>query len=115
MRNQHRFAIVITHEGVRKGLLDMDWLEKDHRVDESDWIVLSREGWRDVARGEASIWEALQRKLLIGLYVSQPELIAVIGHPLGGERPAVHRSQTPSVTTLRGSCAASAPSSCQRS
>ena len=84
MRNENRFAIVITHAGARGNLLAMDWLEKDYRVDESDWIVLSEEGWRDVARGEPMIWEALQRKLLIGVYVSEPELIAVVGHPLGG-------------------------------
>jgi hypothetical protein len=82
MKNEKQFAIVITHTGARKNLLDMNWLEQDYSVDESDWIVLSKEGWRAVARGEASIWEALQRKLLIGLYISQPGLIAIVGHPL---------------------------------
>ena len=82
MRDENRFAIVITHTGARKDLLPMDWLERDYQVDESDWIVLSEEGWRAVARGEAPIWQALQRRLLIGLYISQPELIAVIGHPI---------------------------------
>jgi hypothetical protein len=88
MRNDKQFAIVITHTGARKKLLDMDWLELDYRVDESDWIVLSEEEWRAVARGQAPIWEDLQRKLLIGLYLSQPELIAVIGHPLDEGLPA---------------------------
>ena len=86
MRNEKRFAIVITHMGARKDLLQMDWLEKDYRVDESDWIVLSKEGWRASASGEAPIWQALQRRLLIGRYISQPELIAVIGHPIGSRR-----------------------------
>jgi hypothetical protein len=72
--------------GARKDLLEMDWLEKDYRVDESDWIVLSKEGWRASASGEAPIWQTLQRRLLIGTYISQPELIAVIGHPLGARR-----------------------------
>jgi hypothetical protein len=76
-----QFAIVITHVGVRKDLLTMDWLEKDYRVDESDWIVLSKEEWRAVARGEPLICQALARRLLIGHYVNQPELIAIIGHP----------------------------------
>jgi hypothetical protein len=81
VRESKQFAIVITHTGLQRDLLPMDWLETDYRVDESDWIVLSKEGWRAVARGEPSIWRALQRKLLIGHYVSQPDLIAVIGHP----------------------------------
>jgi hypothetical protein len=93
MRNDKQFAIVITHTGARKKLLDMDWLELDYRVDESDWIVLSEEDWGAVARGEALIWEALQRKLLIGMYVSQPDLIAVIGHPLGEVAPAARQDK----------------------
>jgi hypothetical protein len=76
--------MVITHEGARKHRLEMDWLEKDYRVDESDWIVLSPQDWRAVARGDASVWEALQRKFLVGFYLTEPELIAVIGHPLPG-------------------------------
>jgi hypothetical protein len=91
MRNDKQFAIVITHTGARKGLLDMDWLELDYRVDESDWIVLSEEDWRAVARGQAGIWEALQRKLLMGVYLSEPELIAVIGHPLDEGPPAARQ------------------------
>jgi hypothetical protein len=86
VRNEKRFAIVITHTGARKDLLEMDWLEKDYQVDESDWIVLSKEGWRALASGEAPVWQTLQRRLLIGTYISQPELIAVIGHPIGDRR-----------------------------
>jgi hypothetical protein len=82
VRDKKQFAIAITHVGVRKDLLTMDWLERDYRVDESDWIVLSREGWRAVARGEPPVWQALARRLRIGHYVSEPELIAVVGHPL---------------------------------
>jgi len=48
-------------------------------------FVLSHQGWRAVAEGDPVIWEALERKLFIGSYVSQPQLIAVIGHP-GGRR-----------------------------
>jgi hypothetical protein len=84
VRHQQRFAIVITQEGARKGWLEMDWLEKDYRVDESDEIVLSPDDWRAVARGDASILNALQRRILIGHYITDPELIAVIGHPLPG-------------------------------
>ena len=42
-----------------------------------------------VADGDPAIWEALERKLLVGFYVSQPKLIAVIGHPGGrpGDQP----------------------------
>jgi hypothetical protein len=86
VRSEKRFAIVITHTGARKDLLEMDWLEKDYQVDESDWIVLSKEGWRALASGAAPVWKTLQRRLLIGTYISQPELIAVIGHPIGGRR-----------------------------
>ena len=87
MPNQQQFAFVITHEGPARTGSEMDWLEKDYRVDESDWIVLSPQDWRAVARGNASVWEALQRKLLVGFYLTEPELIAVIGHPFrGGDR-----------------------------
>jgi hypothetical protein len=86
VRNEKRFAIVITHTGARKDLLEMDWLGRDYQVDESDWIVLSKQGWQALATGEAPVWQTLHRRLLIGTYISQPELIAVIGHPLGGRR-----------------------------
>jgi hypothetical protein len=83
VHNVHRFAIVITHAGARRRLIDLPWLERDYRIDESDWVVLSDEGWRAVAEGDVAIWDTLERKLFIGFYVSQPQLIAVIGHPPG--------------------------------
>jgi hypothetical protein len=85
MSKPKRLAIVITHLGARGGVVDAPWLEMGFRIDASDWIVLSEEGWRAVAEGDPVIWEALERKLLVGFYVSQPALIAVIGHP-GGRR-----------------------------
>ena len=84
MPKRNQFAIVITHVGALKDLLTMDWLENDYRVDESDWIVLSHDDWRAFARGEPSICQALERRLLIGHYASEPELVAVVGHPLSG-------------------------------
>jgi hypothetical protein len=83
VQNNHRFAIVITHNGKDGRVVDMPWLEQDCHVDASDWIVLSDDGWRAAAGGDASIWEALERKLLIGFYASQPELVLVVGHPSG--------------------------------
>jgi hypothetical protein len=47
--------------------------------------VLSGDGWRAVADGDPTIWDALERKLLVGFYVSQPQLVVVIGHPSDGE------------------------------
>ena len=81
MRKRERFAIVITHVGKRNRLVEMPWLETQYQIDNSDWTVLSPEGWRAAAVGEASIWDALERKLLIGFYFNQPELVAVVGHP----------------------------------
>jgi hypothetical protein len=84
VKNADRFAIVITHSGDHsRPIIDLPWLEEDYRIDESDWVVLSGDGWRSVAEGDAAIWDALERKLLIGFYVSQPRLIAVVGHPSG--------------------------------
>jgi hypothetical protein len=61
-------------------------LDTVYHIDESDWMVLSDEGWRAVAEGDVAIWNALERKLLVGFYVSHPQLIAVIGHPsISGE------------------------------
>ena len=77
----HRHAIVLTHAGARNRLVDMPWLEDRYRIDESDWTILSPDGWRGAVEGDAALWEALERKLLIGFYLTQPELIAVIGHP----------------------------------
>ena len=87
MRKKEPFAIVITHMGVRNRLIEMPWLETEYRIDNSDWTVLSAEGWRAAAEGDPGIWEALERKLLIGFYVNQPELVAVIGHPSGRGGP----------------------------
>ena len=83
MSYDKRFAIVITASGPEGGPVDAAWLETEFHVDESDWIVLSRDGWRAVAEGDASIWPALERKLFIGFYVNQPSLIAVIGRRPG--------------------------------
>jgi len=41
------------------------------------------DGWSGLAEGDATLWNALERKLLIGFYLSQPKLIAVIGHASG--------------------------------
>ena len=76
-------AIVVTHEGARARAIDLPWLEKEDGISDSDRIVLSHEGWRAVVDGEAAILEALRRKLLVGIYVSGPEFIAVVGHPDG--------------------------------
>jgi hypothetical protein len=70
-------------------LVDVPWLEVGFQIDASDWIILSKEGWRAAAEGDPALWSALERKLLIGFYVTQPELIAVIGHP--GERDRADR------------------------
>ena len=88
MNNTTRFATVITHVDKRRDIVDMPWLETEYHVDESDWMVLSADGWDAVAAGEPAIWDALERKLLIGFYVSQPQLIAVIGHPSANDAPA---------------------------
>ena len=94
MHDEQRFAIVITHMGQRKDIVEMPWLESEYRIDESDWMVLSDDGWRAVADGDPTIWDALERQLLAGFYVSQPQLVVVIGHPLeGGEDPQVKQRQ----------------------
>jgi hypothetical protein len=87
VQKSERLAIVITHRGASEGLVDVPWLEVGFQIDASDWIILSNEGWRAAAEGDAVLWSALERKLLIGFYVTQPDLIAVIGHP-GGRDPA---------------------------
>jgi hypothetical protein len=85
---------VITHIGKPQMMVEMPWLESEYHIDESDWMILSEEGWRAVADGEPAIWDALERKLLIGFYVSQPQIIAVIGHPPGaGASDAVEERQ----------------------
>jgi hypothetical protein len=88
MNDNQRFAMVITHAGRQKDLVEMPLLETEYRIDASDWIVLSDDGWRAVVGGEPTIWDALERKLLIGFYVSNPQLIAVIGHPSVDETDA---------------------------
>jgi hypothetical protein len=94
MYDKQRFAIVITHMGRRKDIVEMPWLETEYRIDESDWMVLSDDGWRAVADGDPTIWDALERKLLVGFYVSQPQLVVVIGHPSpGGEDDEVIQRQ----------------------
>lgn len=73
--------------GVRNRLVEMPWLETEYRIDNGDWTVLSPDGWRAAAEGDPGIWDALERKLLIGFYVNQPELVAVVGHPCGRSGP----------------------------
>ena len=83
MHDEQRFAVVITHRGRRTDIVEMPWLETEYHIDESDWIVLSDDGWRAVADGDPTIWDALERKLLVGFYVSQPQVVVVIGNPPG--------------------------------
>jgi hypothetical protein len=88
MNDKQRFAIVITHVGRRKAVVEMPWLEKEYHIDESDWMVLSDDGWRAVAEGDPTIWGALERKLLIGCYINQPQLVVVIGHACDADKDA---------------------------
>jgi hypothetical protein len=81
MREIHRKAVVITHEGAKDRLVDFPWLEEDYWIAESDWIILSSKGWRALIRDDAAVWDALERKLFIGAYIKQPLLIAVVGYP----------------------------------
>jgi hypothetical protein len=85
VKDERSFGIVITHVGPRQALVEMPWLETEYQIDESDWMVLSPDGWRAVAEGEPVIWNAMERKLLVGFYVSQPQLIVVVGRPVDGE------------------------------
>ena len=93
MHEEQRFAIVITHKGQRKNVAEMPWLETEYRIDESDWMRLSDDGWRAVADGDPTIWDALERKLLVGFYVRQQQLIAVIGQPSGADEDDVEQRQ----------------------
>ena len=94
MHDERRFAIVITHMGRRKNIVEMPWLETEYRIDQSDWMVLSDDGWRAVADGDPMIWDALERKLLVGFYVSQPQLVVVIAHRAGdGDDDQVEQRQ----------------------
>jgi hypothetical protein len=63
MRSTNRFATVITHIGKPQMMVEMPWLESEYHIDESDWMILSEEGWRAVANGEPTIWDAHERKL----------------------------------------------------
>ena len=83
MYNKQHFAIVITHMGRHQDIIEMPWLESEYQIDESDWMVLSGDGWRAVADGDSTIWSALKRKLIVGFYFNQPQLVVVIGHPSG--------------------------------
>ena len=69
--------------GRRNRLIEMPWLEADYRIDQSDWIVLTCDGWQAAVDGDPQLWDALQRKLLVGIYLNEPVLIAVIGHACG--------------------------------
>ena len=83
MQNRCKLAMVVIHAGARRRAIDLDWLEREYGISDSDRLVLSHEGWQAVADGEGAILQALERKLLIGLHVSAPEFIAVVGHPGG--------------------------------
>jgi hypothetical protein len=83
MHNTRKLTIVVTHAGAKALAIDLPWLETDYDISDSDRIVLSHEGWRAVADGEEPILAALERRLQIGLHVSAPEFIAVVGHPGG--------------------------------
>jgi hypothetical protein len=95
VNNTARFAMVITHLGLEGRLIDMPWLEAAYQIDASDWLVLSPQDWRATVAGEATIWQSMERKLLIGFYLNEPEVIAVIGHASGraGPEPAEEGQQ----------------------
>jgi hypothetical protein len=63
------------------------WLNQRYSMDESDWIVLAPETWEALAMGDEPLWEDLERKLLMVYYQHKPEVIAVVGHADGDERP----------------------------
>lgn len=77
----HRFAIVITHADQRSSIAEMPWLETEYQIDDSDWLIFSEDAWRDLANGEPETCKAVEEKLLVSVYISQPQLIAVIGYP----------------------------------
>ncbi len=79
-KGDRRFSLVITRMSVRGCVPEFPWLESRYGMDESDWMILSDEGWRALTHGNAQLWEAFQRKLLIMFYVDQPTLIAIVGH-----------------------------------
>jgi hypothetical protein len=93
MHDTQRFAIVMTHMGQHKDMVGMPWLETEYHIDESDWMVLSEDGWRAVADGDPVIWDALERKLLVGFYLSQPQLVVVIGHPSSDDDNGLEQRQ----------------------
>ena len=80
MQTRERSAIVVTDLGAKDRLAGVPWIETDAGAHQSDWVVLPRDGWRAVADGDPAVWPALERKLLVGLYVSEPELILVVDH-----------------------------------
>jgi hypothetical protein len=60
---RERLAIVVTHRGANDRLVGLPRLEADVGADQSDCVVLSRDGWRAAADGDPTIWPALERKL----------------------------------------------------
>ena len=82
-----RSAIVVTRAGGGDGLVDVPWLEVGFALDASDWVVLPDKMWRAAAEGDPSVWEALERKLLVRFYVARPELVAVTGYPRDRDAP----------------------------
>jgi hypothetical protein len=87
MQTLERLAIVLTHADADGRLVDMPWLDDDLGIGQSDWVVLSADGWRLVADGDPAVWPALERRLRIGFHVSQPDEVLVVGHARGSARP----------------------------
>lgn len=85
--NRRPFAIVIARMRAQNRLPDFPWLKTLHGIDQGDWIILPDEGWQALVSGNATLWEDLERKLLISSYINQPSLIAVIGHPSERSEP----------------------------
>jgi hypothetical protein len=81
MNDKLRFAIVITHVGRSRDIIQMPWLETEYGIDESDRLVLSDDGWRSVADGNVMSWGALERRVRVGFYVGRPQLVVVVGLP----------------------------------
>jgi hypothetical protein len=81
MHDKLRFAIVITHGGPGKGIIQTPWLETEYGIDESDRLILPDDGWRSVADGDLTNWGALERRGRVGFYVGRPQLVVVVGHP----------------------------------
>jgi len=85
--NRGRFGIVLTHTGARNRMLEMPWAESHLRIHQSDSLILSADGWRAAADGDAVVWDGMERRLLISFYANPPAVIAIVGRPCGREGP----------------------------